>query len=47
MTTLALTGMKRARRRNSIKISPYLIYVCLVGVSLGIVGALSVLSLTV
>lgn len=47
MTTMTMNGARRTRRRASIKISPYLIYVGLVGMSLGIVGALSVISLAV
>lgn len=47
MTTLVMNEIKRARRRAPFKVSPYLIYAGFVGVSLGIIGALSVLSLTV
>ncbi len=47
MTSLAFNVSKRARRRAIHKLSPYLIYAGFVGLSLGIVGTLSVLSLTV
>ncbi len=47
MTSLTMNEFKRARRRASFKPSPYLIYAGFVGLSLGIVGALSVLSLTI
>jgi hypothetical protein len=47
MTTLALIGFKRSRRRAILKISPYFVYAGLVVLSLGIIGMLSVLSLSV
>tara|TARA_Y100000588_G_scaffold142273_1_gene156310 strand:+ start:282 stop:425 length:144 start_codon:yes stop_codon:yes gene_type:complete len=47
MTSLTMNEIKRVRRRAPYKLSPYLIYAGCVGVSLAIVGALSVLSLTV
>tara|TARA_A100001037_G_scaffold16800_1_gene14691 strand:- start:150 stop:293 length:144 start_codon:yes stop_codon:yes gene_type:complete len=47
MTSLAMNEIKRARRRAPYKVSPYLVYAGFVAVSLGIVGALSVLSLTI
>lgn len=47
MSTAALIGSRRSRRRTIIKLSPYLVYVGLVGLSLGIVAALSVISLVV
>ncbi len=46
MTTLNLSGSKRARRLSIAKVSPLFIYAGLVAVSLGIVGTLSVLSLS-
>jgi hypothetical protein len=47
MATSVLIGSKRARRRRIIKLSPYIVYVGVVGLSLGIVAALSVISLVV
>jgi hypothetical protein len=46
MTALNSTGLKRARKRNLTKISPLFLYAGLVTVSLGIIGTLSVLSLS-
>ncbi len=46
MTTLNFTGFKRAQRRTFTKMAPAFVYVGLVAVSLGIIGTLSVLSLS-
>ena len=47
MVTTVLIGSRRTRRRMVIKLSPYLIYVGIVGLSLGTVAALTVFSLLV
>jgi len=47
MSTLDMIGIKGAQRRNLRRMSPGLLYIGLVALSLGIIGALSVISLTI